>query len=474
MFSFWSADCGAGKTQKLIEYISNRNTSNDKFIVAASTIGLLEQTRSALLQSINAFDVLLISSTDLDYTPKQLDEAIALGTGVILCTEKTLFRSSADLSAYEIFMDDISEIHSYRSYTARNEVLKGIFSSYLIPKVFNEKIVDVQVQKSRDYAFKDLDARMNITSGYDKLLVPSLDYLKIQNGTGEQFALLQLWDIKKLSTAKKVTFISANFKDTFVYQFNRDLFIEEFPVFDKRLQHPKDRVKLFYFKDSSISLQLIREKPQLLEGILEFISAGMQSMNKECLFTTNNLNSSFSYPGMIGIKPKAMGLNIYMHYEFCAWLVSEKFHPREIQDIQNIIHEKFTAIDHLKAREFRDMYQFISRSNIRDFSSTKEVTIFVMDKQQAQYIQEQFQCTAQKIDGVWDTIVAPLGRPTIADIDEELKKKFIQMKKNLSRKKLSALMMFKALHKWIDEQPQKDLYLGSKWVQENIKRTTGL
>ena len=472
MFSFWSADCGAGKTQKLIEYIHNR--SKEKFIVVASTLRLLEQTRIALRQSINAFDLLLISSTDMDCTPKQLNEAIRLGTRVILCTEKTLFRSSEDLSAYEIFMDDISEVHSYKNYTAKNDVLKGIFSSYLIPKSIHEKFISVQVLKSNDYAFKDLDARMNITAGYDRLLVPAMDYNKIMRGSGEQFALLQCWDIKKLSTAKKVTFISANFKDTFVYQFNKDLFIEDYPVFGKRLQHPRDRVKLFYFKDSSISLQLIKENPTLLLGILEFISAGMQSMNKDCLFTTNNLSSTFSFPGLISTKPKAMGLNSYMHYEYCAWLVSEKFHSREILDIQNIIQEDFNAINHLRAREFRDMYQFISRSNIRDFNSTKEVTIFVMDKQQAQYIQEQFQCSSQKIDGAWDTIVSAMGRPVITDIYEVLKKKFLQKKKNLSRKKLSALDMFRALHKWISEQPQKELYLVSKWIEENIRRTTGL
>lgn len=472
MFSFWSADCGAGKTQKLIECIHNR--SKEKFIVVASTLRLLEQTRIALRKIDPLRGMTLIRNNPDDYTFRQLNDAIIAGTSVILCTEKTLLGCSVDLSAYEIFMDDISEVHSYKSYTAKNDVLKGIFSSYLIPKSMHEKFVSVQVQKSKDYAFRDLDARMNITAGYDSLLVPIDDYLRTQKGIGEQFALLQYWDIKKLSTAKKVTFISANFKDTFVYQFNKDLFIEEFPVFESRIRHPKDRIKLFYFKDRSTSLQLIKENPRLLGSIMEFISAEMKNKGSDCLFTTNNLSWTFSFPGLISTKPKAMGLNSYMHYEYCAWLVSEKCQPNEISDMKNLFGVRFSKDVHLRAREYRDMHQFISRCNLRDFNSSKEVNIFVLDEYQAHYIQEQYQCPAQKIDGEWDSFISIMGRPVVDDFDEALKKKFLQKKKNLSRKKLSALDMFRALHKWISEQPEKDVYAESKWVEENIKRTTGL
>lgn len=158
------------------------------------------------------------------------------------------------------------------------------------------------------------------------------------------------------------------------------------------------RVSIVYFaehRDSSITR--FKEGDVPLAAISEFIKR--DTGEKPVLWTANErLKADCLLPATDFISPKAHGRNDLQHYTHVAWLAAMKASKFEITSLQSVCGMTSQALTDW--REYNALYQFVMRSNLRDYDSATPVVIYVFSRKQAEYLQHRLGGELQHVSGI--------------------------------------------------------------------------
>ena len=126
----------------------------------------------------------------------------------------------------------------------------------------------------------------------------------------------------------------------------------------------------------------------------------------------SNIDQECKYAEKISLK--ATGINTLQHHTMCVWLGSMKLSGQE-----RTIMERIFSIDYatqVRWREYNPLYQFVMRSALRDYESDANVSVYVFDRYQAEYLHERTGMPIIHIPGVIvHDAVSTGGRPAQGD-----------------------------------------------------------
>ncbi|HDG1675111.1 TPA: hypothetical protein PFE07_004613 [Kluyvera cryocrescens] len=198
----------------------------------------------------------------------------------------------------------------------------------------------------------------------------------IYSNKNNQLSICAWVDLSKYK-GLDVTFMANKFEESLIYKGNPELFTKvNFDGLRSRVKSVDERLKVYYFSKSKKFTKTFRnENPEQITKVIDYIN----NNSKDFFYTVSsdmdkNLNGKY-------ITPVSRGLNSYQDYTTCVWLASMKPSPVEITQI-NIMFG-LSSDEIIQAREYENLYQFVNRSNIRDYASEKDVVIYVFDEEQA-------------------------------------------------------------------------------------------
>lgn len=158
------------------------------------------------------------------------------------------------------------------------------------------------------------------------------------------------------------------------------------------------RVTIVYFaehRDSSITR--FKEGDVPLAAISEFIKK--DAGDRPVLWTANErLKADCLLPETDFISPKAHGRNDLQHHTHVAWLAAMKASKFEIASLQSVCGMTSQALTDW--REYNALYQFVMRSNLRDFDSAAPVVIYVFSRKQAEYLKQRLGGELRHVSGI--------------------------------------------------------------------------
>jgi hypothetical protein len=160
----------------------------------------------------------------------------------------------------------------------------------------------------------------------------------------------------------------------------------------------KDRATIYYFSDSrDSSLTRFGEADGPLEAVSGWIA---KHAGSDVLWTANGrTRERITLPENHFENPKSHGRNDLQHYRAVAFLAAMKGSKFEIGQLKSICG--MTAQQLADWREYNVLYQFVLRSNLRDFASADPVTVYVFSRRQAEYLRDRLGgAPIRKIDGV--------------------------------------------------------------------------
>ena len=159
----------------------------------------------------------------------------------------------------------------------------------------------------------------------------------------------------------------------------------------KRKVDMADRGTIYYFAENrQASTNQFRKGDSPLLAITGWIidnhkdNAFYYAYNDAKGHTICNIDEKCKYAEKISLK--ATGINTLQHHTMCVWLGAMKLSGQE-----RTIMEKVFSIDHatqIRWREYNPLYQFVMRSALRDYESDANVSVYVFDRYQADYLRQ--------------------------------------------------------------------------------------
>jgi len=428
MLNYIQGDCGSSKTHKILEMMKR---SDYQYLLVVSEIQLMKQSANALGDICT-----VISSEEKDSSvEKKLITFLKKPTHRVLIISERAFLSVSDLSLFndrKIILDDVVSFHCYKVLNTekKHEVHKQLFTNftdldkqYCTAKRVTSFTDDLLAELGQSFRFLDL---------YDHVLMNS-DFFstKVQDGhevyrdDKNQLSIMAWVDIQKyVDAGLDMTFIANNFTESLVYRSNPGLFTEVALSLRQRAVPVSERLKVYYFLDKKRFTGTFRsDNPNALPTIAQYIE---QNVTGQYYYTSNsstkgdmsNILTSGQY-----ISPNSRGMNSYQSYTTAVWLASMK--PSPVEAV--MCREQFgiTGQDLVQAREFETLYQFINRSNLRDYDSQSEIVVYVVDREQAESLGT---ANIHHIDlGLEDgsTETMKPGRPAVFSAEDKvIRKKF--------------------------------------------------
>jgi len=427
MLKYGQGDCGSAKTHVMIEMIKRTNIP---YLVVQSELQLMKQSAAALGDICT-----VISSETHSNVEYAVNQFFREPTHRVLIISERAFLCISDLSllkSRKIMLDDVVSFHCYKVLNTekKHEVHKQLFTSftdldkqYCTAKRVTSFTDDLLAELGQSFRFLDL---------YDHVLMNS-DFFstKIQDGhevykdDKNQLSIMAWVNIQKYADAGlDMTFMANKFTESLLYRSNPGLFTEVKMTLRQRAVPVSERLKVFYFLDKKRFTSTFRnENPNALPTIAQYIE---QNVTGQYYYTSNSSTkgdmSSILTSGQY-ISPNSRGMNAYQSYTTAVWLASMKPSPVEVV----MCREQFgiTGQDLVQAREFENLYQFINRSNLRDYDSQSEIVVYVVDREQAQSLGT---ANIHHIDlGLEDDSTEKLkpGRPEVFSADDKkLRKAF--------------------------------------------------
>jgi len=218
-----------------------------------------------------------------------------------------------------------------------------------------------------------------------------------QSNTGEkskELKVMSIIDAEVFAGFKDATILAANFKETFAYKIWSafDVEFNKHPAFAAPPPRPvplKDRIKIHYFGERDASLNWFNNPANPLQVMSKWVDDNLAvpfyyAVNEH--HNGKNKRDLITNPLAKKIQPIALGSNQLVNYQAAVWLVALKANPYEYNTIMDIFRINRDQYD--RAQEHEKLYQFVLRSNLREFNSTKMVDVYVVSKRQAEILQQ--------------------------------------------------------------------------------------
>lgn len=456
MLKYGQGDCGSAKTHVMIEMIKRTDIP---YLVVHSELQLMKQSAAALGDICT-----VISSETHSNVEYAVNQFLKEPTHRVLIISERAFLCISDLSLLKrrkIMLDDVVSFHCYKVLNTekKHEVHKQLFTSftdldkqYCTAKRVTSFTDDLLAELGQSFRFLDL---------YDHVLMNS-DFFstKIQDGhevykdDKNQLSIMAWVNIQKYAEAGlDMTFMANKFTESLLYRSNPGLFTEVKMTLRQRAVPVSERLKVFYFLDKKRFTRTFRnENPKVLPTIAQYIE---QNVTGQYYFTSNSSTKDDMSKILTGqyISPNSRGMNAYQSYTTAVWLASMKPSPVEVV----MCREQFgiTGQDLVQAREYENLYQFINRSNLRDYDSQSEIVVYVVDREQAESLGT---ANIHHIDlGLEDGVVSQI---VYSDADKAIRKAFSTYLSNRKGKPCSTDQFDKWCTKKKLTEPQVEMLRG--------------
>lgn len=397
-----SAPCGSGKTTAICNIINN---STEKNILVQNTQELIKQTAS---QIQNCKYIITDSvSKDESVINSVVNFLNTSYKSTLLITDKTFFKIPVNLlSGWNIYIDDVTNFHSFQNINEDNINIKNVIRNSLIYKVQSLDDQSMYIAAERNPEVQG-DVVRNILNQLSVLNENDIFIMNNEYFTDNEKVQLNITAWKDLNKYKDlpITFFGANFENSLIYKGNQELFEStELEGLLTRKTELKDRLKVFYFsKNRKLSKTWKNNNPEEVQKIYDYLDKVLRGQD---FYWTKNKSDSQSLKSGTEISPDARGFNQYRHLSTCVWLACMR--PSETEAKQC---ELFFKIDgeaiHI-AREYESLHQFVLRGISRDFDSTETQIVYVFDECQARSLTDNIEYIDLGID---DEEQGQKGRP---------------------------------------------------------------
>ncbi|MEJ8830892.1 type III restriction endonuclease subunit R [Enterobacter cloacae] len=402
-FKYVSAECGSGKTISICNII---NGSTEKYILVQNTQELIKQT----VKLLNDCECIITDTVlkDGSVISSVIDFLSSESKKTLIITDKTFFKIPVELlSDRTIYIDDVTNFHSFQSINDGSAEIKNIIYRSLIKGIQSlddnnmyiaaERNPDVQGDIIKNIANKELSVLND-----NDIFIMNNEYF-----TDPEKVQLNITAWKDLNKYKDVsiTFLGANFENSLIYKGNKELFEStELEGLRTRETELKDRLKVYYFsKKLKLSRTWKTNNPDKVQKIYDFLDARLDGQD---FYWTKNKSDSQSLKNGTEISPDARGFNKYQHLMTCVWLACMRPSETEAKQCELFFEIDGEAI-HV-AREYESLHQFVLRGISRDFDSTETQTVYVFDEWQAKSLTDNIEYIDLGID---DDERGQRGRP---------------------------------------------------------------
>ena len=429
--------------------------TSENFLLVHSELQLIQQSADALGNICK-----VISSKTTNNVERTLLEFLKNPTHRILIISERAFLRISDLTLlkkWKIVLDDVVNFHQYKVInTLKKEVIhKKLFTNFSdldqkyctaeLTRLFDD---DVLNEIYKIFEFIDLYDEFRMNSNFFAT--------KIQNGNEtycndcNQLSIMAWVDVKKyIDAGLNMTFMANKFTESLLYRSNPTMFTKSLINLRQRKVAVNKRLKVYYFLEKKRFSNTYRtENPNALANIAHYIQ---KSISGQYYYTANKNNANDMQKILSSgqyISPNSRGMNMFQHFTTAVWLASMKPSPVEV-----VMCREYFGIsgkDLIQAREYENLYQFINRSNLRDYDSDSEIVIYVIDREQAESLGTM---NMHHIDlGLENdnSVSSPLGRPIIySDEDKALRKAFSTYMSNRKDKKPLSIKQF---DKWCNKR----------------------
>ena len=417
-FSYVSGDCGSGKTNELFNNIIN---NPDLYIVAANKIQVLNEhcrwlesmpgsTRMQIHPIHSGMDEPGISVEGR--IVRAIEAANAGGTShcVIFITHEALnlvnwHRPSLEAHRWKLFIDEAPSPWVYLDY--KFPVSHSHIAQYFTHQPLGggelKKYSQVQLSPAGeallhnkgDHLYQSLGGILNAVRA-GKMAIANTSFFNPSTTTAYDNKILSVYaitDPDSFSAFGEATILAANFHQTFAYKIWSKVGVKfthhrSIKITRTRRVPISQRVQIYYFSRKDASLSWFRGDANPLAVASKWVD---ENIDVPFYYTVNegekggiNLDQITSRRLGKKIPPIALGSNQEMDKSVAVWFASLKAKPLEYAAIQKVFGLSRDEFD--RAREHEALYQFLSRSIIRNFDSDAVVKIYVISERQAKFL----------------------------------------------------------------------------------------
>lgn len=393
-YSYVSAQCGAGKTYALLKQLSQLD---QKTVIAAPTIKLLEQMRSDLVSEFNypSNRIKLFDSNNTSNLTTQLNGELKSDVydsnykQIFLVTHNALLRVTPEsLAKWHLVIDEALSVTKATPIFLKKEN-RNVFLNFI--KEFTQadfcnnsvlvKFKNTDEYKS-DIADYNLLQEINELRRYDEFL---FDKDFFDNNESQQIQYCACIMPSRFSQAKSVLMMSNCFTNTLIYKAWLAAGVVWTDVSNSlQLRKPKkpikDRIKGYYClpEHQQLTKSFITSNTEKMKDIVYKIDAHI--MNNQYIYTVNNDFDAVLNMSGTKISSMAHGQNQYQMFHTAVWLAAMKPSPQEARMLERYFGISSAEIK--SARESEMLYQTIMRTSLRDFDLDTDVVIYCADKSQ--------------------------------------------------------------------------------------------
>lgn len=407
-FKYVSAECGSGKTTKLCEMINEvlqTKDSTEKFIIVQNTQKLATDTA----QKIDNCKLIIsdLMPRGKNVINQVLDFLKTSTERVLIISDKTFFKIPVDLlDGWEIWLDDVTNFHSFKNVNDGNQCIKGIIYHELMQE---HEIVDEEKKQYLTAKKKAVKGDVINKIAQEISVISENDIFIMNNDYFNEPEKIQLsilgWKELRKYIGLTVTFMGANFENSLIYKTRPEIFEQiSLDGLQQRKVPLAERLKVYYFSENiKLSKGWKERNPGQLQRVYDYLSEVLK--DQEYYWTNNNTDKQ-KLRKDYRISPDARGHNDYKEQSTCVWLACMRPDDTEAKLCELLL--KITGEDIHQAREYESLHQFALRGISRQFDSTETQIVYVFDKWQA----ESLSTNIEHIHGVLENVAPGVpGRP---------------------------------------------------------------
>ena len=419
-FNYINWECGCGKTTALLNHIA---VNPDLYIVAINKIELIAEHETTLKSLVGPSPIQIwqIHSKNGDgkmgVGARIVDQVQTTNESgethcVIFITHEALLlvdwtRQEVQSDRWKLFIDEAPMPWNYTQGSF--DVSHQLVQQFITPRTGNveiqgtDKFIPVELTEmgeklrtSRNDLMKQVMGQFLNEATGARYAFANRSFFN-QSNSGDKSKKLEIFSIidpEILGGFKEATILAANFENTFAYKIWSafDVEFNKHPAFAAPPPRPvplKNRIKIHYFGERDASLNYFNNPVNPLQVMSKWVDDNLAvpfyyAVNNEV--NGKNRRNLITNPLAKKIQPVALGSNQLVNYQAAVWLTALKANPAEYNTIMDIFRINRDQYD--RAQEHEKLYQFVLRSNLREFNSSKMVDVYVVSKRQAEILQQ--------------------------------------------------------------------------------------
>lgn len=393
---YQSAHAGGGKSKTIFDVIGR---SDQPTIIATPTDPLSFQYES-YFAAIGVKTTVISRIRNPDYSSRQhLLDSVRAGKGLIIVNQTIVQESEADLSAYRIFEDEITnplEIIKFENAQYARPIFKAFLDAQIsvAPRYYTLKLtaaaIEIALGGWKHAIIKDSDDLLKLCKAVYDLNHDVYVLAKSYNRylAGEQNDI-QFWTILKPSvhSGRDVTIVGALFEDSLanlIWGQSADLIEGDLPIEDKGLTYNAALADIRYVSEKRLTGFLLNSvgPKTVFKKAAELI--GTEFPERQYIFGTNKTASGGKYAWATEdetatrVQVFAHGQNAFEHHDMAVYLASQFYDPATYKFLAEVFG--LESRDVWKAFTFDRFYQFVMRICARRRDNTKPFTIIAPDR----------------------------------------------------------------------------------------------